>query len=216
MTTYNIFPHVKAEADERFGEPSKEALTWIAETYPNERKRGKTLNFEIIYGVGASKLGGQLGIAKVEAQQMIDNWFKGYPCVKVFNIRLMNEFRVNGFSRMLDGRPRHANMDKLNSTSKYYRGEEERTLQNAKIQGSAAAMAKKAMIRVAGSEEIRKTGYELLLQVHDELLGICPIETTLQAIELIRPIMEQPFSRPLRLRMPVSVGYGPSWASAKV
>ena len=227
MTAYKNVSKIKQEVDERFGGPTKEALDWIAEEFPDDRKDNKTLNFEIIYGVGHKKLAEQLDKTHDEAKAMIRGWFKAYPYVEVFNTRLINEFRQQGFSLLLDGRPRHADMSRLMLREESYmsdeekkkvwfiRGEEERTLKNAKIQGSAAAMAKRAMIRIEENQELKELGYTQLLQVHDELIGECPIENCDQAAEIIRPIMETPFSRPLRLAMPVSIGKGVTWETAK-
>jgi DNA polymerase I-like protein with 3'-5' exonuclease and polymerase domains len=175
-----------------------------------------TLNFEIIYGVGHKKLGDQLRISHEDAKQMIDGWFRAYPGVKAWMNRLLSEYRTKGFTRLLDGRIRHANMARLNHKEYWIRGSEERTLINGKIQGSAAAMARRAMIRIDECDELRELGYGMTMQVHDEIVGEAPMRAAKRVVELIRPIMEQPFSKPLRVAMPVSLGVGPSWSTAKV
>jgi DNA polymerase-1 len=215
LTAFNLYSEIKSEVTERFGEFGKEAGKWIAETYSDLRKRAKTINFSVLYGIGHKKLSDQLHISEFEAKRMIAEWFRAYPRVKMFMDRTLQEYRTKGFSRMLDGRPRHANLALLNSENYGLRGGEERSLVNAKIQGSGAAMAKRSMIRIEASDPLRATGYKLRLQIHDELLGTCPIATRTKAGGLIREIMEQPFSRPLRVATPITLGFGPSWASAK-
>jgi DNA polymerase-1 len=215
LTTYNIFPSIKAEVDERFGSPKMEALDWIAETYKDERKKGKTLNFEIIYGVGYKKLADQLRISEEAAKDMINLWFSGYPYVKAWMNRMLKQFRDKGWCRTLSGRYRHANLWKLNSDDYSLRGSEERTLTNALIQGSAADMCKRAMLHIDRSERLKELRCEVVMQVHDELIFECPLGNQEEAARIIRPLMESPFSRPLRVPMPVTIGIGPTWATAK-
>lgn len=215
LTCYNIYPHVKREVDERFGGLNTAGLKWVAEEYPDERKRAKTLNFEIIYGVGHKKLADQLGLAPEEAKRMIDGWFAGYPYVKAWMDRVLRDARTYGYGRTLWGRYRRPIMARLNSDRYQERGEEERTFVNALIQGSAADMAQKAMINIDDCQELKDLHVHCIMQVHDELIFECPRQHATRAIELIRPLMEQPFSKPLRVPMPVSIGKGPTWASAK-
>lgn len=215
LTCYNIYPNVKAEVNERFGGLSTEGLKWVAEEFVDDRKRAKTLNFEIIYGVGHKKLADQLRITREEAKRMIDGWFAGYPYVRAWMDRVLREARAYGFGRTLWGRYRRPIMERLNSDNYSERGEEERTFTNALIQGSAADMMQKAMLRLDECEELTALLYEPTMQVHDELVSECPRSNVRRAVELIRPIMEQPFSKPLRVPMPVSIGIGPTWATAK-
>ncbi len=231
LTTYNIYPEVKAETDERFGEFTLEAGTWIAEEFSDKRKFAKVVNFETIYGVGHRKLAEQLGLSDEEAKRMLDGWFAGFPYVKAWMNRELAAARERGWGRTLAGRYRHPYMPAFTHNcqpgcrmrSKEHpdrrcgqKGAEERTFLNALIQGSAADMCKRAMIRISDSEDLRELGLRLTNQVHDELVMECPILTHRRAIDIIRPLMEQPFPRPLRVPMPVSIGAGPTWSAAKV
>lgn len=233
LTTYNIFPNIKAEVHERFGTLSTEALKWLAEEYPNQRKHGKLLNFEIIYGVGPGKIADQLNISMDEAKRMVEGWFAGYPMIRPWMNRKLSEARNRGFSRTLAGRYRRPNLqrlmhdcqpgcryrkkdDKGNERRCGIKGEEERTFVNAIIQGSAADMTKKAMLNLDGCAELHKLGFTQVMQVHDEIIAEIPRQNARRAIEIMRPLMEQPFSEPLRIPMPVSIGLGPTWSSAKV
>jgi DNA polymerase I-like protein with 3'-5' exonuclease and polymerase domains len=76
-------------------------------------------------------------------------------------------------------------------------------------------MAKRTMIRISENEELRYLEYEMTMQVHDEVTGECPTVNCPRAMEIIRPIAEQPFIKPLRLAMPVSIGFAPTWETAK-
>lgn len=216
LTTYNVFPHVKAELEAKFGKLGTAGLKWVAETYPDERKKAKTLNFEIIYGVGHKKLADQLGISESAAKAMIDGWFAGYPNVRRWMNSVIAKAQKGEPLRLLDGVYRHPNMRRINSKDYTERGEEERTLVNAGIQGSAAAIAKKAMLNIDRSEPLRALGFIQLLQVHDEIVGMVPTQNAEAAVELLRPLMEHPFSRPLRVELPVAIGTGKCWSEAKV
>lgn len=215
LTCYNIYPNVKAEVDERFGGPTKEALLWVADEFPDQRKRAKTLNFEIIYGVGYKKLAEQLNISHQEAKEMIDGWFRGYPYVKAWMNRELANFRLGHPGKTLIGRHRHAIMWRLMHKDYGTRGEEERTLINALVQGSAADVCERAMILTDEDELLNENGLQLLMQVHDELIWQCPIDNYKTVVPRIREIMENPFSKPLRVPLPVSIGVGPTWATAK-
>lgn len=174
-----------------------------------------TLNFEIIYGVGWKKLAEQLTVPGEEAKRMINMWFRGYANVKPWMNSVLAEARQNGFFQLLDGRRRHADMARLNHEEYWIRGEEERTLVNAKVQGSAAAMTKKAMLNVDRDQTIDKKRYAALMQVHDELIFDVDRGYADAFMKQLRPHMEQPFSRGLRVAMPVSIKKAPVWALAK-
>jgi DNA polymerase I len=230
LTCYNIYPQVKEAADAKFGEFTVAAGAWIAEEFSDLRKKAKVLNFEIIYGVGARKLAEQLGITVEEAQRMLDSWFAGYPYVKAWQLRQLAFARQNGYVRLIDGRFRHPQMDRLTHycqpgcryRSKEFpdrrcgiRGEEERTIQNAFGQGSGAVMAKRAMIKIHNDKRLKEIGYVMAMQIHDEILGYCPIGHHEEAKAIVKQHMENVFSRPLRVPMPVAVGHGPTWGSGK-
>jgi DNA polymerase I-like protein with 3'-5' exonuclease and polymerase domains len=199
--------------------------------YANGLVTHNTLNFEIIYGVGHRKLAEQLEIPEDQAKSMIDGWFAGYPRVKQWQNRELTLARERGYGRTLAGRYRRPILRKLNHNCQPgcplrnpehpdwrcgSAGEEERTFLNGLIQGSAMDMTKRAMIRLRENEQLRLWGYKMLVSVHDEVVAQCRIGPHKEAVALVKQIMENLFDRPLRVPMPVSVGYGPSWASAKV
>ena len=223
LTTYNVFPQVREAAEKRAGgklldqdvATQADVLSWIAETFGDQRKKAKTLNFEIIYGVGPKKLAEQLDITESAAREMLDGWFRGYPNVKRWMTRTLQEYREKGHARTLMGRYRRANLAKLNAQSRGLRGSEERTLLNALVQGSAADVCERAMILLDEDEELKGLGVVALMQVHDEVVLAVPKGNHLRAKERVKEVMEHPFSKPLRVPLPVSVGYGSTWAGAK-
>jgi DNA polymerase-1 len=216
LTAYNVFPEIRAAVNMKFGEFTLEASHWIKEEYDDLRKKAKTLNFEIIYGVGHVKLSEQLEIPEHEGKRMIDGWFEGYPHVKRWQKNELAKAAQFGFGKTLAGRYRRVKMERFLSSDRSRRGEEERSFLNALIQGSAADMTKKSMILISRSEELRELGLRMTMQVHDEIVMEIPARNAKAAVPLVRKIMEQPFSQPLRVPMPVSIGVGPTWASAKV
>jgi DNA polymerase-1 len=222
LTTYKAFPHVRRAVDQKFGELDltkvddklREALAFIAAEFKNERKAGKTLNFEIIYGVGYTKLAQQLRLRPDVAKRMIDGWFDTYVCVKPWQNRIIEQARTLGHVRTLMGRYRHASW-RIKAKDHGVRGGEERSLVNAVVQGSARDVVVRAMIRLWHDVGFRDTGAELLMQIHDELLFEVPIETIEVARDKAVAIMENLFDPPLRVKLTVGAGIGPTWEAAK-
>jgi DNA polymerase-1 len=215
LTTWNIFPAIQSDAKRKFGSLTTEALTWISEHFPDERKKAKTLNFEIIYGVGAAKLGEQLNLSEREAQKMIDGWFSGYSRVRPWMDSILQQASSRGFLRTLSGRVQHADMKKLKSNNRSLRGEHERRLINGVIQGSAADMTSRSSLLIDRDPVIVESKSRLIMQVHDELIQHCPIIHRHAVMARTKAIMERPFARELRVPMPVSIKAGPCWSDAK-
>jgi DNA polymerase-1 len=218
LSTFNIYLPIQAAVKKNFGSDdiNKDVLDWIAREFPDERKRGKTLNFEIIYGVGPHKLADQLEITLAEGKRMIEAWFFGYNHVRPWMRRELQRARSRGFIRTLMGRYRRTVPSRLSSHERRIRGREERILINAKIQGSAADVCERAMILIDQSEKLKELGVQMIMQIHDEILCECPADVSEAAALVKKEIMENPFSKPLRVPLPVDVGIGPTWASAKV
>ena len=217
LTAYNVFPEVKAEVDKHFASSLElKAQKWIKEHFEDLRdKKAKILNFEIIYGVGPTKLAMQLKITKDEAWRLIQGWFKTYAGVRPWQQRVLAGARQTGYVKTLMGRYRFADTARLDSNEKWIRGEEERTLGNAVIQGSAKDICVKAMLNIARNQRLKELGYRMANQIHDEILGYTPIGTEEEVgLELDKCCID-PFGKKLRIPMPISRGYGASWATAK-
>ncbi len=178
------------------------------------RRRAKAINFGIIYGISAYGLARQLGISRSEASDYINVYFKNFPGIKDYMERVKVEARENGFVETLFGRRIHISgfMDGNQAT----RGFAERQAINAPIQGSAADIIKRAMIRLPAA--LKSSGFQakMLLQVHDELIFEAPEEEADGITILVKNIMETAALPVLKLTVPIvaEAGIADSWADA--
>ena len=179
------------------------------EITPEMRRLAKTINFGIIYGMGAFKLAGTLGISRREAQEYIDRYFTRIPGVKRYINNTIEEARRNQYVRTILGRIRY--LRNINSKSPSVRQSEERMAVNTPIQGSAADIIKLAMINI--SRRLKNSNIKMLLQVHDELVFEVPDDEVGKASALIKSEMEGV----IRLDVPLvaDVSAGRNWAEAK-
>jgi DNA polymerase-1 len=174
------------------------------------RRRAKTINFGIIYGMSAFGLAARLGIPPGEARGIIDAYFTQYPGIRDSMERLKEEARTHGFVRTSFGRkiwvPDIAAKDQMR------RAGAERAAINAPFQAGAAEVIKRAMVRLPKALRDAGLSARMLLQVHDELVFEVP-EPELEATgALVRRIMEGVAT--LRVPLAVEVGSGRSWAEA--
>lgn len=171
------------------------------------RRRSKTINFGVIYGMGESALAKRLGIPRVEAARFIDAYFQRYRGVHDFMERTMTEARRTESVHTLLGRRRL--LPDLRSSDRMRRAQAERIAQNTPIQGTAADLLKLAMVRLARPVV---PGARMVLTVHDELAFEVPKDAVKEAAAKVREAMETVF--PLDVPLVVDIGHGPSWADA--
>jgi DNA polymerase-1 len=166
------------------------------------RDRAKTVNFGVIYGMGAFGLSSRLGITVQEAQAFIDQYFATYPGVQAYIERTIAEAREKGYVTTMLGRRRY--LPEIASTKTRTREFAERTAVNTPVQGSASDMIKVGMIRI--TDRIRKEGLsaKMILQVHDELV----FETLETEAEQLRTLVVEEMVSALPLSVPVDVGVG--------
>jgi DNA polymerase I-like protein with 3'-5' exonuclease and polymerase domains len=185
---------------------------------------GKPGNCTLNYGEGIKKLAKQLGVSMERAAQYKEQYFKPYPSVKDFIYGTHHAIKFEHGVETILGRPRRfPEMQHLGMLNRYdMRGSEkaimaqcERQSVNSIIQGSAADVAKMAMILCDNDPKLNELGADLLLQVHDELLFEVPEENIREAEETAVERMEHPFSEDLVVPLSVDSGHGYSWASAK-
>lgn len=175
------------------------------------RRAAKTINFGLIYGMGAYALSRELGVSQKEAQAFIDAYFARLPRVREYLESVKEEARRTGKVRTLFGRVRHiAGLDSENAN---VRGNAERMAINAPVQGTAADLMKLAMIRTFESLKAQGFPARLLLQVHDELVAEAHGEAAQEVALLVKATMEGVAS--LAVPLKADVGVGPSWAEAK-
>lgn len=181
---------------------------------PDERRRAKTINFGLIYGMGARKLGQDLGIPLSEARMFIERYFARFAHIKEFFDSVEEEARKNGYVTTISGRRRP--LPDMLSQSGQARALAERQAVNTLIQGSAADLIKFAMLAVYRDEELRRRKARLLLQIHDELIVEAP-EAEAQAVaSRLAALMTDTSAWGMELRVPLvaDAGVGHNWGEA--
>ncbi|MBI4720468.1 MAG: DNA polymerase I, partial [Chitinivibrionia bacterium] len=174
------------------------------------RSRAKTVNFGIIYGMGARGLAQALDIDAAEARRFIDEYFRCYPGVKRFVDETVASARKNGAVTTLLGRVRQlADIDSADNRARAFA---ERVAVNTPVQGTAADLIKVAMIKIAGELRRRKLEASMILQVHDELLFDLPAEELDEVRDIAARTMET--AVPLSVPLKVDTGFGRTWLEA--
>jgi len=178
------------------------------EVTSDERRAAKTINFGVIYGMGDSALGKQIGVPREQAAQWIAAYFERYAGVARFMEKTVEAARQGEAVRTLLGRRRF--LPNLHSANRGLRFEAERVARNTPIQGTAADVLKLAMVKLGASDDVE--GARMVLTVHDELVFEVPEAMAKAAGEAIRGQM----AGAMKLSVPlvVDVGSGPSWAKA--
>jgi len=181
---------------------------------PMVRRKAKAINFGIIYGISAFGLARQLGIEQKEAKAYIEAYFERYPGIKDYMERLKEECRKSGMVETLFGRRIH--LPGINDKNHMTRNYAERQAINAPVQGTAADIIKRAMIRVPQALQQKKLKAEMLLQVHDELLFEAPVAEVDGVIEIVSQVMGHAVGPAGSLSVPLDVeaGVGDNWDEA--
>ena len=168
------------------------------------RRRAKAINFGIIYGISAFGLAAQLGISKQEAGEYIATYFKRFPGIRDYMDNMKKLAHERGFVETIFGRRVH--YPEINTRNPSMRGFLERAAINAPIQGSAADIIRRAMIRMPGALQSANLGsVRMLLQVHDELVFEAKEAEVGGALETITHVMEKAAEPAVRLRVPIHV-----------
>ena len=185
------------------------------------RRRAKIINYALLYGKTAFTLAKDIGVTPSAAQEFIDAYFGGFPRVRAFIDRTIDTARTKGFVETMFGRRRM--VPELNSRNTQIRQSAERMTVNFPIQGTAADILKRAMLRVhdvlnAQRAEVRgqraeAAGARMILTVHDELLIESPAQRADAVAEQLREAMEG--AAALAVPLTVDVGIGPNWREAK-
>ena len=181
---------------------------------PMTRRRAKAINFGIIYGISPFGLARQLSIPQGEAKAYIEAYFERYPGIRDYMESIRETARKTGYLTTLFGR--HVHVAGINERNPAHRGFAERQAINAPIQGSAADIIKRAMIRVPGALDKAQLKATMLLQVHDELLFEVPEAEVEETIAVVSKVMEGASGPSLELSVPlvVDAGVGMNWAEA--
>ena len=182
----------------------------INEVTQEQRRKAKTANFGIIYGISVFGLAERLNVDRKEAKELIDGYFENYPHVKEYMDKSIRIAREKGYIETIFKRKRY--LPDINSRNAVVRGYAERNAINAPIQGSAADIIKIAMIRIY--ERFRKEGIKskMILQVHDELnFSVLPEEK-----ERVQQIVITEMENAYKMRVPLRAdcGWGHNWLEA--
>ena len=182
----------------------------IAEVTSEERRRAKTANFGIIYGISAFGLAQRLDIPRGEARELIEGYFATYPKVKEYMERVVGEARQLGYVTTIFGRRRF--LSDISSRNAVARGVAERNAINAPIQGSAADIMKLAMVEIQRRFRAEGIRSQMILQVHDEVI----VDVLKQEREAVERIVREAMESVADLAVPLisEAGVGNNWLEA--
>ncbi|MFM9842279.1 MAG: DNA polymerase I [Dongiaceae bacterium] len=181
---------------------------------PMVRRRAKAINFGIIYGISPFGLAQQLGIPQGEAKAYIDAYFARYPGIRDYMERMKKRAREMGYVTTLFGRRCH--LPGIKDINPARRSFMERAAINAPLQGTAADIIKRAMIRIPGALAEKRLKARMLLQVHDELLFEVPEKELEATSSVVKKVMEGAPLPALELSVPLvaETGAADNWADA--
>lgn len=182
----------------------------LEEVNSDERRKAKTANFGIIYGISAFGLAQRLNISRSEAKGLIDGYFENFPKVKEYMDKSIVLARETGYVQTILGRIR--NLADINSRNAIVRGVAERNAINAPIQGSAADIIKIAMINVFKAMKEEGVKSKMVLQVHDELVFDTPVDE----LDKLKALVVREMEKAIILSVPLTVdsGHGKNWLEA--
>ncbi|MBQ4168503.1 MAG: DNA polymerase I [Bacteroidales bacterium] len=182
----------------------------VAEVTADQRRKAKTANFGIMYGISAFGLAQRLRVPRSEAKRLIDGYFESFPSIRAFIDNTIAQARTDGYVQTLFGRRRY--IQDINIQNATLRALAERNAVNAPIQGTAADIIKLAMIAV--DKELRESGMNsrMVLQIHDELV----FETDIKEVEALKSLVTRCMENVIKLSVPLTVecNYGKNWIEA--
>jgi len=174
------------------------------------RRKAKTANFGIIYGISVFGLSQRLGIPRSESQELISGYFEAYPGVRRYMNDSIDKARTQGYVETLMGRRRY--LPDINSSNAVVRGMAERNAINAPLQGSAADIIKLAMICIHNAFRAENLQSKMILQVHDELV----FDVLKREMEQVKKIVRREMEGAYQLTIPLTaeIGEGKNWLEA--
>jgi DNA polymerase-1 len=182
----------------------------LEEVTSDERRKAKTANFGIIYGISAFGLAERMNVSRTEAKELIEEYFNTYPDVKTYMDQSIEKAREKGYIVTDFGRRRY--LSDIHSANAVVRGYAERNAINAPIQGTAADIIKLAMVRIAQRLEAEHLNATMMLQVHDELNFSVPQEEVEQVKQIVVEEMEKAYS--MKVPLVAEYGLGDNWLVA--
>ena len=182
----------------------------MEEVTKDMRRKAKTANFGIIYGISVFGLAERMGVDRSEARQLIDGYFETYPQIKEYMDKSIEKARDNGYVETIFHRKRY--LPDINSRNATVRGYAERNAINAPIQGSAADIIKVAMAHIYQRFKTYNLKAKMILQVHDELNFSVPTSEK----EIVEKIVMEEMEHAYLMRVPLKAdcGWGKNWLEA--
>ena len=182
----------------------------LDEVTPEMRRKAKTVNFGIIYGVSAFGLAEQIGVSRTEAKELIDSYWREFPSIKKYMNDAVINARENHYVETIMGRRRY--LRDINSQNMVERGFAERNAVNAPIQGSAADMIKVAMIKINDYIKENNLQSRMILTVHDELV----FDAHKSEVELLKQKVHELMITAIDfpVKMDTGIGVGANWLEA--
>ncbi|KAA6332109.1 DNA polymerase I, partial [termite gut metagenome] len=174
------------------------------------RRKAKTANFGIIYGISVFGLADRMNVERQEAKNLIEGYFETYPEIKEYMNKAIKVARELGYVATIFHRKRY--LPDINSQNSVVRGYAERNAINAPVQGSAADIIKVAMIRIYERFRVENIRAKMILQVHDELNFSVPVAEK----EIVEKIVIEEMERAYEMKVPLKVdcGWGNNWLEA--
>ena len=184
--------------------------TELSEVTKDMRRKAKTANFGIIYGISVFGLAERMAVDRKEAKELIDGYFETYPSVKEYMDRSIKIAKKNGYVETIFHRKRY--LPDINSHNAVVRGYAERNAINAPIQGSAADIIKVAMVNIYNRFKKENVQAKMILQVHDELNFSVPTNEK----ELVEKIVIEEMENAYKMHVPLKAdcGWGKNWLEA--
>ena len=192
-------------------ETAKKTLKLDREPNANERRKAKAVNFGIVYGISEFGLAEDLGISRLEAREIINNFYEAYPEVGEFLRDVVSSAEKNNYVKTYFNRRRY--LREFHDQSYQVREFARRAAMNAPIQGTAADLIKIAMIEVNKALKEKKLESKIICQIHDELLLKVPSKEKDVVYDLVKNIMENAMK--LEVKLEVDGGFGHTWYDAK-
>ena len=182
----------------------------ISDVDSQMRRRAKTINFGLLYGMSSFGLSNQLEVSRTEADIFLNNYFERYAAVKTFMINTVEQAKKDKFVKTLYNRKIH--VPNIEASNYMMRQGSERAAINGPLQGSAADIIKIAMINIQNWINKSKSNVRMILQVHDELIFEVPDHFSDEDIKPIIEIMEE--TTKISVPLKVEYGFGSNWREA--
>lgn len=217
-TALSMFPEIQESIDkgecllEWDSSKGKSPVPLLKDKFGGLRKKAKTMNFSIAYGKSAMGFSKDWNCSIEEADDALKKWYSNRKEVEKWQNNIKQLAVEKAYTQTLIGRYR--NLRKIISESKTH-GHALRAAINTPIQGGAADVVIAAMVKLHQNEQLKKLGYIILLQIHDEVILEGPEENAQDALKLVVDIMENPFDYEFPIKMEVDAKIGNNWYESK-